>query len=147
MPAIKKEKKKPVKKSSRSKYVFAVGRRKRSVARVRLFQGSGKTLVNGKPIEEYFSGEVARVKYSAPLELVGEGKKFYALVKVVGGGFSSQLGAFVHGLARALNLLDGENYRPALKKAGLLTRDPREKERRKPGYAQKSRKRKQSPKR
>lgn len=149
MPKVKKPKaeiKNEVLKTKR-KYVFAVGRRKRSVARVKLYQGQGQGTVNGKPIEEYFSGVVVKEEYLKPFRLIGGEGKYFAVVKVKGGGKSSQLGAFVHGVARAFEKIDKEKYRPILKKSGLLTRDPREKERRKPGYAQKARKKKQSPKR
>jgi len=146
MPKDKKEKLKTESESKR-KYLFALGRRKRSIARVKLFQGKGKSLVNGKLLEEYFPGTVAREEYLKPFRLVeGEGKYFIE-VKVQGGGKSSQLGAFVYGVARAFDQWDRDKFRPALKKNGLLTRDSREKERRKPGRAQKARKKKQSPKR
>jgi small subunit ribosomal protein S9 len=132
---------------AKRKHVFAVGRRKRSVARVKLYQGQGQVTVNSQPVEEYFSGVVAKEEYLKPFRLVGGEGKYFAVVKVEGGGKSSQLGAFVHGVARAFEKIDKDGYRPILKKSGLLTRDPREKERRKPGYAQKARKKKQSPKR
>lgn len=146
MPKVKKEKI-GKKTETKKKYLFAVGRRKRSVARVKLFQGKGENLVNKKPLEDYFPGVAAKEIFLRPFRLVeGEGK-YFVEVRVVGGGKSSQLGAFVHGLARAFEETDKEKFRSVLKKNGLLTRDPREKERRKPGNAQKARKKKQSPKR
>jgi len=135
-------------KSRKSKnYVFAVGRRKTAVARVRLFGGKGETFVNGIPIENYFSGEVAKAVWLKPFNVTDTVGKYYATIKVEGGGKSAQLGAVVHGLARALDKENKELYHSALKKAGLLTRDPRAKERRKPGQMGKARKKKQSPKR
>jgi small subunit ribosomal protein S9 len=128
-------------------YIFAVGRRKTAVARVRLFRGKGETLVNGMPIENYFPGEVAKTTWLKPFTVTDTVGKYYATVKVEGGGKSAQLGAVVHGLARALDEENKELYHSALKKAGLLTRDPRAKERRKPGQMGKARKKKQSPKR
>ncbi len=131
----------------KEKYIFAVGRRKRSVARVNLYKGKGRIVINGKPVEEYFSGIAAKQIYLRPFLVTGTEGQFYATAKIVGGGKSSQTGAFVHGVARAFNRLDSLKYRPLMKKNGLLTRDPREKERRKPGNAGKARKKKQSPKR
>lgn len=141
MTRRKKEEEKPAK-----KFIPAVGRRKRSIARIRLYEGKGQTTVNNRPIEEYFSGEVARQVYLRPFLLTDTLGKYYVNSRVEGGGRSSQLGAFVHGLSRALVYSDPK-YKIALKKAKLLIRDPREKERRKPGLAQKARAKKQSPKR
>lgn len=128
-------------------YIFAVGRRKTSVARVRLYSGKGQTVVNGKPIQEYFPGQVAQHLYPRPFALTQTENKYYATVKVLGGGKEGQLDAVVHGLARALNELDREKFRPVLKKHGLLTRDARKRERRKVGTGGKARRKKQSPKR
>ena len=128
-------------------YVFAVGRRKTAIARVRLFSGKGQMIVNDKPIEQYFPGEVAKVIWLKPFTLTDTVGKYYATIKVEGGGKSAQLGAVVHGLARALDRENKELYHFSLKKAGLFTRDPRTKERRKPGQMGKARKKKQSPKR
>lgn len=125
----------------------AVGRRKEAVARVRLFPGQGQLTVNGKPIAEYFSGLVAQKKYQKPFELTKTWGKYTGTIKVAGGGASSQLDAVVHGIARTLNIIDKESHRGALKKAGLLTRDARVKERRKYGLAHAARAKKQSPKR
>lgn len=143
MPRKKKDK---TEEEKTKKFIPAVGRRKRSVARVRLYEGKGQTMVNNLPIEEYFSGEIARQIYLRPFSLTQTLGKYYVNVRVKGGGKSSQLGAFIHGVARALSSAE-EKYKNNLKKAKLLTRDPREKERRKPGRAQKARARKQSPKR
>lgn len=130
----------------KSAYVFAVGRRRRSTARIRLFSGKGQTLVNDKPIDEYFKS-IPKIYYLKPFELTGTEGKYYATAKIEGGGVKGQLGAFIHGVSRALVKVDTEKYRATLKSAGFLTRDPREKERRKFGNAQKARARKQSPKR
>jgi len=133
--------------SKSKKYIFAVGRRKTAVARVRLFSGKGQMTVNDVPIEQYFPGEVAKAVWLKPFTVTDTVEKYYATVKVEGGGRSAQLGAVVHGLARALDKENKELYHSSLKKAGLLTRDPRVKERRKPGQMGKARKKKQSPKR
>ncbi len=127
-------------------YFFAVGRRKRSVARIRLFAGKGQTVVNEIPVGEYFK-DISSIYFFKPFEVTGTTGKFYATVRVDGGGKSGQLGAFVHGVSRALIKVDEEKYKKALRGAGFLTRDSREKERRKFGLAQAARKKKQSPKR
>lgn len=129
------------------KYIFAVGRRKTASARVRLFRGKGKIVVNNKPIESYFPGVVAQTLYSKPFRVNNVENQFEATVRVVGSGKMSQLIAVVHGLARALDKSDREKYHQTLKKNGLLTRDSRERERRKAGLAGKARHHKQSPKR
>jgi small subunit ribosomal protein S9 len=130
----------------RRKYTEAVGRRKSATARVRIYaKGTGKTTVNDLPIEEYFPGEVNAVFYRYPLVSTATQGKFDISVKVKGGGKSSQLDALVLGLARALVKAD-EKYRPQLRKHGLLTRDARVVERKKPGRV-KARKKRQSPKR
>ncbi len=110
----------------------ATGRRKTSVARVRLLPGQGQILVNGKPVEEYFPSPMMRAAVMLPLELTHEADKYDAVVLVEGGGINGQAGAIRHGIARALLDVD-ETHRGVLKKAGLLTRDPRMKERRKYG--------------
>lgn len=124
----------------------SVGRRKEAVARVRVMEGNSPIIVNGKPISEVFRGVVWQKTYLKPFEITKTSGKLTATVKVVGGGKSSQLGAIVHGLARSLSKMSAEN-RTALKKQGLLTRDPRAKERRKYGLAHAARAKKQSPKR
>jgi small subunit ribosomal protein S9 len=136
---------KKVKKAAKS-FNYALGRRKRSVARVRLFTGKGQTIVNDLPIGEYFK-DVPSSRFFRPFDLTETTGKYYATVKVEGGGRSGQLNAFLHGLSRALSKENPEKFRKPLKFAGLLTRDPREKERRKPGLAQSARAKKQSPKR
>jgi len=134
-------------KSKSKKYIFAVGRRKTGIARVRLFSGKGQIIVNDMPIEQYFPGEVTKIAWLKPFTATDTEGKYYATIKVEGGGKSAQLGAVVHGLARALDKENKELYHASLKRAGLLTRDPRAKERRKPGQMGKARKKKQSPKR
>lgn len=117
-----------------NKEVFlGTGRRKSSIARVRLMEGKGKITVNGKDLEEYFGEEVLRVIVKQPLEATETLTKFDIIAKVTGGGFSGQAGAVRHGIARALNEANSEEYRSVLKAKGLLTRDPREKERKKYG--------------
>ncbi len=128
-------------------YHQAVGRRKEAVARVRLLKGVAQLTVNGKPIAEYFKGPLYQKRYQKPFELTKTLGTITGSVKVLGGGYSSQLDATVHGITRALQLFDLENYRPILKSAGLLTRDARVRERRKYGLAHAARAKKQSPKR
>ncbi|HBQ50972.1 30S ribosomal protein S9 [Candidatus Daviesbacteria bacterium RIFCSPLOWO2_01_FULL_38_10] len=128
-------------------YTYAVGRRKESLAKVRLFLGAGQITVNGKPIAEYFPGLIFQKLYSQPFEVTSTMGKFTISIKVVGGGKMSQLGAIIHGISRVLAKIEDKKYRPLVKKAGLLTRDARVKERRKYGHAQKARAMKQSPKR
>jgi|SRR3990167_982388 len=124
----------------------SIGRRKEAVARVRIFEGKSPILINGKPINEIFAGMVNQRAYQKPFELTKTLGKYTATIKVEGGGTYSQLGAIVHGLSRSLASMSAEN-RAILKKNGLLTRDPRVKERRKYGHAHKARAMKQSPKR
>jgi small subunit ribosomal protein S9 len=128
-------------------YTYAVGRRKSSSCRVRLFKGKGENLVNDMVIEEYFPGEINKVFWEEPFRLTDTLGKYYVTVKVVGGGKEGQLDAVIHGIARALAKEDREKFRPPLKKAGLLTRDARVRERRKVGTGGKARRKKQSPKR
>ena len=111
---------------------YGTGRRKTSVARVRLVPGDGKVIINGRDMKEYFGLGTLELIVRQPLVLTEMGDKYDVLAKVAGGGASGQAGAIRHGISRALLELDGE-LRPALKKAGFLTRDPREKERRKYG--------------
>ena len=108
----------------------ATGRRKSSVARVRLVPGEGKIIINQRELD--FGLKTLELIVNQPLELTETKGKYDVLVNVIGGGFSGQAGAIRHGIARALLKVD-EEFRPALKKAGYLTRDPREKERRKYG--------------
>ena len=114
------------------RYYYGTGRRKESVAQVRLYPGTGSMVINGKPAQEYFSRQVDLIQARAPLEATGMTERFSVMVRVVGGGISGQAGAVRHGVARALLEADPE-LRPALRKAGFLTRDPRVKERKKPG--------------
>lgn len=132
--------------NSAQKFISAHGRRKEAVARVALFKGKGQTSVNDKPIEQYFPQDTAKMKWQKPFVLTKSDGNYYATIKVIGSGKSAQLDAIVHGVSRALSVANSD-FRPILKKAGLLTRDPRVKERRKYGLAQKARKGKQSPKR
>ena len=111
---------------------YGTGRRKTSVARVRILPGTGKIVVNGKEFEEYFPLKTLRLIIKQPLELTQTTDKFDIKLNVSGGGLSGQAGAVRHGISRALLHVDGD-YRLSLKKAGFLTRDPREKERRKYG--------------
>lgn len=133
--------------NTKATYHQATGRRKEAIARVRLIKGQSQVTINGKQISDYFRGPINQKAYQRPFEVTKTLGQFTATVKVEGGGTASQLDAVVHGLARALQLLDKEKYRPSLKSAGLLTRDARVKERRKYGLAHKARAKKQSPKR
>ncbi len=111
---------------------FGTGRRKKSIARVRLVPGEGKVTINNRDIENYFGLETLRVIVNQPLVLTGTKERFDVLVSVYGGGYTGQAGAIRHGIARALLKAD-QNLKPELKKAGYLTRDPRMKERKKYG--------------
>ena len=124
---------------------YATGRRKTSSARVYLKKGKGDISVNDKKLDEYFGRKVAQMLVMQPLELLGLTEKIDINVKVKGGGSFGQAGAIRHGISRALTMFD-EDLRPQLKKAGLLTRDPRRVERKKPGLV-KARKSKQFSKR
>ncbi len=111
---------------------LGTGRRKESVARVRMLPGSGKIIINGKEMDQYFGLETLKLIVRQPLVATETVGQFDVITKVEGGGFSGQAGAIRHGIARALLQADGE-YRPVLKKNGYLTRDPRMKERKKCG--------------
>jgi small subunit ribosomal protein S9 len=111
---------------------IGTGRRKKSVARVRLVPGEGKITINKREIETYFGLDTLRFIVNQPLVLTETKEKFDVIVNVHGGGFTGQAGAIRHGISRALLKAD-ENLRPELKKAGFLTRDPRMKERKKYG--------------
>ena len=113
-------------------YFYGTGRRKNSVARVRVYTGTGKITINGRDIDDYFGLETLKLIVRQPLAVAEVEGKFDIVVRVNGGGVSGQAGAIRHGLSRALLQYD-ENLRPALKKAGFLTRDPRMKERKKYG--------------
>lgn len=108
------------------------GRRKNATARVRLLPGSGNIVINGKSLDEYFDFETIRREVRRPLQVTGTETKFDVIVKVEGGGFTGQSGAIRHGVSRALLQADPE-FRATLKAEGFLTRDPRMKERKKPG--------------
>ena len=113
-------------------YFYGTGRRKQSVARVRLMPGSGAVTVNGRDIDDYFGLETLKLIVRQPFGVTGTEGRFDVVCTVIGGGVSGQAGAIRHGIARAM-LQAGEEYKPLLKKAGLLTRDPRMKERKKYG--------------
>ena len=113
-------------------YYYGTGRRKHSVARVRVYPGSGTITINGRSIDDYFGLETLKLIVRQPLTLTDTIEKFDIVATVAGGGVTGQAGAIRHGVARALLTVD-ENYRSALKKAGFLTRDPRMKERKKYG--------------
>jgi small subunit ribosomal protein S9 len=141
-------------------YIFAVGRRKEAVARVRLHKTvkadlawgevvvkKGDILVNNKPIADYFGGEVSKNLYTEPLRITNTQQNFAFTIKVAGGGPAGQLQAVIAGIASALNKLDTEKNRPVLKKKGFLKHDARVRQRRKVGMGGKSRRKRQSPKR
>jgi len=111
----------------------ATGRRKSSVARVRLIQGKGEITVNGKPLDEYFGMELLKQEVKSPFAVTETDGKYDVIARVAGGGTTGQAGALRHGISRALCLIDEEAYRPLLKNVGYLTRDPRMKERKKYG--------------
>jgi small subunit ribosomal protein S9 len=113
-------------------YFYGTGRRKKSVARVRVYPGTGKITINDRDIDDYFGLETLKLIVRQPLALTGTMDKFDIVCRVGGGGVTGQAGAIRHGLSRALLQYD-ENLRPELKKAGFLTRDPRMKERKKYG--------------
>ncbi len=113
-------------------YFYGTGRRKNSVARVRVYAGTGKITINDRDIDDYFGLETLKLIVRQPLTVSGTEGKFDIVVRVSGGGVSGQAGAIRHGLSRALLVYD-EALRPELKKAGFLTRDPRMKERKKYG--------------
>jgi small subunit ribosomal protein S9 len=156
-----------VKKTKNLKYYQAIGRRKEAVARVRLYlvgadktatlkkESDDKTMkikqgeiyVNGRLIREVFPTEQEKQRYLFPLKITNNQDRFAISILVKGGGKTGQLEAIIHGLSRALELVDKEEYRPILKQHKLLSRDPRKKERRKVGTGGKARRVKQSPKR
>ena len=163
------EPKKPTQRKSNSKkpaspagrdFIYAVGKRKEAVARVRLYPNGGSELkkslpagrqgdiiVNGKKIEDYFPHQIQKTKYQEPLHITNTLGKYTFTVKISGGGISSQLDALVLGISRVLSKFDSEKYRSILRKKGFLTRDARVRERRKVGMGGKSRRKRQSPKR
>lgn len=126
-------------------YFYATGRRKNAVARVRLFPGAGAVVINGEPYEKLIPQERLRKAIMEPMVVTDSQERFSVSVKVTGGGYVGQAGAIQHGIARALVVADG-NLRPLLRSYGLLTRDPRVKERKKYGLVR-ARKAKQYTKR
>lgn len=118
---------------NKAPYFYGTGRRKSSVARVRVYKGTGKITINDRTIDDYFGLETLKLIVRQPLVLTGTSEKFDIVCRVSGGGVTGQAGAIRHGISRALLQYDSENLRPALKKAGFLTRDPRMKERKKYG--------------
>ena len=126
-------------------YYYGTGRRKTAIARVFIKQGSGKFVVNDKPVDEFFSRETGRMVVRQPLELTEHVQTFDIMVNVIGGGESGQAGAVRHGITRALISYD-ETLKPTLSKAGFVTRDARGVERKKVGF-HKARRRKQFSKR
>ena len=118
--------------TSAKPYFYGTGRRKKSVARVRLFNGTGKVTINGRDIDDYFGLDTLKFVVNQPFGVTETAGKFDVVCTVKGGGFSGQAGAIRHGLSRALVQAD-ETLKPALKAAGFLTRDPRMKERKKYG--------------
>ena len=114
-------------------YFYGTGRRKESVARVRVYAGTGKITINDRDIDDYFGLETLKLIVRQPLAITDTTEKFDIVCRVSGGGVTGQAGAIRHGIARALLQYDSENLRPILKKAGFLTRDPRMKERKKYG--------------
>jgi len=117
---------------SKQQYFYGTGRRKSSVARVRVYPGSGKITINGRDIDDYFGLETLKLIVRQPLALTETAEQFDIVCTVAGGGVTGQAGAIRHGLSRALLVFNSE-LRPVLKKAGFLTRDPRMKERKKYG--------------
>lgn len=145
---------------AKATYYEAVGRRKNATARVRLYVvkeesividtltvAKGDMIVNGRPAEAYFPGEIDKKVYLEPFRTTNTIGRFAVSVRTTGGGLSGQLGATLQGISRALEKTDKEKFRPILKKRGFMTRDSRKKQRIKAGFAHKSRARKQSPKR
>ena len=128
-------------------YSYGVGRRKESSCRVRLYRGKGENTVNGVAATKYFEGVIAKKAMEKPFGATETSDKYYFSAKVLGGGKQGQLSALILGLSRALVQASSEKNRSPLKKLGLLTRDPRKRQRRMVGMGGKSRRKKQSPKR
>lgn len=114
-------------------FFYGTGRRKKAIARVRIYPGQGQIIINGKDIDDYFEMETLKYIVRQPLNLTGSSSDFDIKINVHGGGISGQAGAIRHGISRALVEADAEKYKASLKKAGFLTRDPRVKERKKYG--------------
>ncbi len=128
-------------------YIYAVGKRRTAAARARLYRGKGETTVNGKSAEKYFPGSVNKDVWTKPFRVLDVSDKYYATIRVLGGGIQGQLEATAAAIAKALLKVQKENFRPLLKKSGLLTRDSRIRQRRNVGTGGKARRAKQSPKR
>jgi small subunit ribosomal protein S9 len=133
--------------NKKTNYLYATGKRKSALARVRLFRGKGENLINGVAAGKYFPGEINRIIWEKPLRVSETLEKYYFSAKISSGGKQAQLDALVHGLARALAKASFGKYRPQLKALGFLTRDARIRQRRMVGMGGKSRRQKQSPKR
>ena len=118
---------------SKQPYFYGTGRRKHSVARVRVYEGTGKITINGRDIDDYFGLETLKLIVRQPFAVPDTMDKYDIVCTVTGGGVTGQAGAIRHGISRALLQVDSDAYRPILKKAGFLTRDSRMKERKKPG--------------
>lgn len=116
-----------------SAFFFGTGRRKTSIARVRLMTGEGEVVVNGRSLEDHFGNAVSLPEMMMPFRVTGTEGRYNAMIKVEGGGYQGQAGAIRHGIARALLQSDPDGARAPLRQAGLLTRDPRMKERKKYG--------------
>lgn len=136
-----------MKKITKKDYTYAVGRRRTSSARVRLYKGDHESTVNEQVIGKYFPGEAMAKLWQKPFSLTGTIGKYYVTAKVLGGGRIGQLEAVIHAISRALSFKDSEKYRASLKTAGLLSRDSRIRQRRMVGTGGKSRRKKSSPKR
>lgn len=134
-------------KTKKIDYIFAVGRRKESTARVRLFRGKAENTVNGMPAGKYFPGQLAAKAIAKPFGATETSDKYYFSAKVAGGGKEGQLSSLVLGISRTLVKVASDKNRPTLKKLNLLTRDSRERQRRMVGKGGKARRAKQSPKR
>ena len=117
---------------SEERYYYAVGRRKNAIARVRLMPGNGAIVVNGKPMEQYFPRQALQILIRQPFQVIESKDKYNVTITVVGGGVAGQAGAIRHGISRAIVVMD-EKLKPVLRKAGLITRDARVKERKKYG--------------
>ena len=130
-------------KDKKINYTYSTGKRKSATARVRLFKGKGESTVNSVSMDKYFNNDAWR----KPFSVLDVSEKYFVTVRVAGGGKKGQIDAVVHGIARAFSKESKDEFRSALKKAGLLTRDSRIRERRKVGTGGKARRKKQSPKR
>lgn len=128
-------------------YIYAIGRRKESAARVRIYRGKGESTVNSMPAAKYFPGEIAQKTIARPFGATETSDKYYFSARVLGGGKEGQLEALVLGLARAIVKIAPEKNRIILRKLNLLTRDPRARQRRMVGMGGKARRKRQSPKR